>query len=192
MAWTPEQCSNMAASMGSMFLKSATGALVWHRLLAGGPVWHRFVTGAVLSMVLMLATGCQMMVNPYHDEMAMAAPVTTPSATGLREANVAPRMVPPYGDPKIVRAASGAIIHSPLYFEDPVDESGSEDGQFAITSEDFYAFWSTGFRFPMNLIFYPLSAVVTPPWMVMESDGATSRKICCGMCDAMPLPSPTG
>jgi len=145
--------------------------------------------GAIL---LPIASGCHMVVNPYHDEMVAAGPVTTPSSRGVREANPTLRTGEVLGDAKTVSAKSGMVIHGPLYFEDPENESGSEDGQFAITREDLLAFWTTGLRFEVNTILYPLSLFVTPPWMAMSSDGTPSRKVCWDTFDATPMVCPAG
>jgi|GEM_PF-2206572 len=140
--------------------------------------------------MFLLTTGCQLIVDPYHDEMADLPPVTTASTVGLREANITPRTIHPLGEAKTVQPKTGTIIHGPLYFEDPYDESGSEDGQFAITNEDVFAFVATGIRFIVNADFYPVSFFVTPPWMPMASDGHPSRDRCCTAYDATPLTKP--
>lgn len=169
MEWTSEQCNNKRTSR-----RIAT------------------VAGFCAIGTLVFAAGCHLMPDPYHDEFATAAPVATPSATGIREAGASRRTILPIGEEKTVRAKCGTVIHGPLYFEDPTNESGSDDGQFAITQEDFYAFWSTPFRFELNAVLFPISFLVTPPCMPIASDGIPSRKVCCGMHDATPLPAPTG
>lgn len=196
MEWTPQQCNNNAVwdrfVTGANASASEPNATLTNRGCKGVSLRNRLAVGATLCTMLSFAAGCHLAVNPYHDEMATVIPVTTPSATGVREANVTARTIRPLGEAKTVRAKSGVVIHGPLYFEDPVEESGSDDGQFAITHEDFFAFWSMAFRFPLNTVLLPISALITPPSTVMASDGALSRKVSGQMYDATPLQTPPG
>lgn len=75
---------------------------------------------------------------------------------------------------------SGAVTHSPLYFEDPFEDKGSgHDGEnrYRIGWEDYVAMPYGLARHMLNWFGLPVSLVVTPPWMKMESDGRLSRQI---------------
>jgi hypothetical protein len=71
----------------------------------------------------------------------------------------------------------GTVTHGPLFFEDGFEDQGSEDGQFAWTGEDYLQMFYWRGRFLVNALCFPVSAVVTPPWVVMASDGEPSRRI---------------
>jgi len=132
----------------------------------------------VLGVVVLasLAGGCQLMVNPFHDELAGPQQMTTPSVEGARAAPTVPSLRQRGYAPVDIHAENGAVTHGPLYFEDPFEDKGSEDGQFAWTGEDYLqaAYWRG--RFLVNVLLFPISAIVTPPWTMMESDGRLSRQ----------------
>ena len=125
-------------------------------------------------MGLALLAGCGPMVNPFRDEYANRPPVTTPSVEAVMSVKVAPDVQDRQGVEKHRSAEDGSVTHGPLYFEDPTEERGSEDGQFAWTGEDYLWIASWRGRFIANLIALPVSAVVNPPWQVMVSDGQLS------------------
>jgi len=131
-----------------------------------------------LTWLLGLSTGCQILTCPYHDEFADRAPVTTHSVDIAYE-----KEAPPQPEPRqrefaetVVKTADGTVLHTPLYFEDSVEDKGSADGKFAWTWEDFVfvPYWRA--RFVLNAVMFPVSAIVTPPWTVMASDGQISKQ----------------
>ncbi len=126
---------------------------------------------------LVLLAGCGRIVNPFRDEYANRPPVTTPSVEAVLAADVQPSVQERLGVEKTRCAADGSVAHGPLYFEDPSEEHGSEDGQFKWTGADYAWMVEWRARFLVNLIAFPVSAVVNPPWQTMESDGNYS---CCG------------
>jgi len=96
--------------------------------------------------------------------------------------------------PATVAARSGAVSHWPLYFEDPFEDKG--DGRTDQTNprdvhrlgwEDYVALPYCFARFTANWLLLPVSALVTPPWTVMESDGHLSRQLLGYDHDAVPL-----
>ncbi len=125
----------------------------------------------------LLLPGCQLMVRPFHDEFVVH-PVssTTASVDGIRAADTHPVIRERGHAQTLRRSEDGTVTHGPLYFEDPYEGTGSDDGQFAWTGEDYFQipYWRA--RFLLNAIAFPVSAVVTPPWTVMESDGRLSRR----------------
>jgi len=140
----------------------------------------RVQSGATCAVIGAIAAstswGCQMFVDPFLDEMACQPPVTTPSVEGVLTANLEERVVPHRGTPIVLRAKEGTVTHTPLYFEDPFEDKGSDDGQFAVTGEDYLQVFYWRGRFLLNTIFFPVSVLVTPPWTLMASDGVLSEQ----------------
>jgi hypothetical protein len=122
-------------------------------------------------------SGCSLYSSPFRDEFAKQPPVSTPSIEAALAVPVTPAAQERRGEPKIVSAVDGAVWHYPLYFEDPADEHGSDDGAFKVTAEDYVWIAKWRARFLVNLIAFPVHAVLTPPWHPMVSDG---RYDCCG------------
>jgi len=143
---------------------------------SGGPLCHIQLFALCVVVFAALAGGCQLMVNPFKDELAGPQSTTTASVDGVRAANAAPAVRQRGYAPVEIHAENGAVTHGPLYFEDPFEDKGSEDGQFAWSGEDYLqaAYWRG--RFLVNTLLFPISAIVTPPWTVMESDGHLSRQ----------------
>lgn len=76
-------------------------------------------------------------------------------------------------------AESGGVTHWPLYFEDPFEDKGSGRmgrNKYYLGWEDVIAVPYCYARFTLNWIATPVSMVVQPPWMVMESDGEMSKQ----------------
>lgn len=137
-----------------------------------------------------LTGGCHLVENPFVDETIPAEAISTPSADGFAghapEPQPRQRTWPAYE----TSVHTGATNHWPLWFEDSLEDRGSENGQFAWTWEDFVGIgWSYG-RYLLNLMAFPGSAVVTPPWTVMSSDGVLSRQALGFDHDARPSPAP--
>jgi len=116
------------------------------------------------------------MVNPFHDELAGQQAVTTASVEGARAAKTTPTVRQRDYPTVELRPEAEGVTHGPLYFEDPFEDKGSEDGRFAWTGEDYLQMFYWRGRFLLNTFFFPVSAVVTPPWTIMESDGRLSRQ----------------
>ena len=126
--------------------------------------------------ILACASGCQLLINPYVDELAGRPAVTTLSADGARTAEATPTVLQREYDQTAVCPQDGMVTHGPLYFEDPFESRGSNDGRFAWTGEEYLYFLYGPGRFLLNGAFFPVSAVVTPPWLVMASDGHPGRR----------------
>jgi len=134
------------------------------------------LAAASLILAAIGVSGCQLIVNPFADEFANRPAVVTPSVRVAREARVEPVVLRRPCSPIEVTVVDGAVTHGPLYFEDPFEDKGSEDGRFAWTGEDYlYLLYGPG-RFSLNSLLFPVSAMVTPPWVVMASDGHLSRQ----------------
>ncbi len=140
----------------------------------------RSTRASVTSLLLLAAwwlPGCQLLVDPWRDETTLEPPVTTASAELARAAETRKSERPRDFAAATIGAADGAVTHGPLYFEDPIEDSGSDNGAFAWTGED-YLQWVIGpSRFLVNTVLVPISMVDTPPWTVMSSDGEASRTV---------------
>lgn len=126
---------------------------------------------ALLCLISPCTLGCHMIHNPWMDPPPAALSMTTPSVDGVRAAEAVPVLVRRPHSEKVICAQEGMVIHGALYFEDPFESQGSENGQTAWTGED-YAYLAYGpVRYLVNGAFFPVSAVVHPPWAAMASDG---------------------
>ncbi|MHC4696451.1 MAG: hypothetical protein ACYTFA_06900 [Planctomycetota bacterium] len=117
------------------------------------------------------AAGCQLIVNPFTDELASQPAVTTPSVEGVRlaEKGAPTDLRRPYENMQ-VHAEAGTVTYGPLYFVDPLEGKGDDDGRFAWTGKDYLLFFHGHAQFLLHGIFWPVSVVAEPPWMVMSSD----------------------
>ncbi len=128
-----------------------------------------------LAVAAALVSGCQHGESPFTEELAGGPPVTTPSAEAARAASVEPTLTQRPHAHAEVRSAGGVVTHGPLYFEDPYESPSDEDDVFEWSGED-YAHMAYGpARFLVNTVLFPVSAAVTPPWLVMESDGQGTK-----------------
>ncbi len=151
---------------------------------------RRFPAGGIaLATIAFFLGGCSLMVCPFHDEFVVhPVDTTTGSVNGVRGSGLAAALRERGHEPTERHAESGTVTHGPLYFEDPFEDKGSEDGQFAWTGEDYLQIFYWRGRFLLNGIAFPVSAVVTPPWTVMCSDGRLSRQALGYDHDAEPCP----
>ncbi len=129
-----------------------------------------------VALAALPAAGCSEMINPWRDDTPRAADVSTPSTRGLQASGVAAAQRSAGYEPQYVPAQDGTVAHWPLWWEDPFVDKGSEDDHFAWTEEDYIAMPYGLGRFILNTMGWPVSAVMTPPWVVMGSDGVLSRQ----------------
>lgn len=136
------------------------------------------------AFIAMGVAGCAIRSDPFTDAFADERGVTTPSVETARAAEAAEVATNrPYGRHEI-GAADGTVAHSPLFFEDPFEEHGSDDSRFAWTYEEGFVFFEGSARFLINIVAFPISAVSTPFGQVMQSDGVASRSVVCRLHDA--------
>ncbi len=100
-------------------------------------------------------------------------------------------------DAHTVSPESGIVYHWPLYFENPFVDKGhgrtdetDPHNVYRLGWESWVNFPYNYARFTANWLFLPVSAVVTPPWTLMESDGKVSRQALGYDHDATPTPDP--
>jgi len=151
--------------------------------------------GLAAALVLLLAGGCRHVPNQFREDgPAVSTNWETPTSADVKT-RVAPAEPRSRGWPTVtVSPARGAVQHEPVYFEDPFADKG--DGRTDQTDpgnvhrlgwEDYLAMPYCLGRHILNWMFLPLSAVVTPPWTVMESDGVLSRQLLGYDHDTTPL-----
>lgn len=138
-----------------------------------------------------LCLGCAHVENPWVDD--------SPSAAGGYESptvkDVYARFEPSEvrtrdWEPMTATPRSGRVTHWPLYFEDPFEDKGSGHDGYYVGWEDYVAMPYGLARFTANWLLLPVSAVVTPPWTLMESDGVLSRQALGYDHDAQRAPCP--
>jgi hypothetical protein len=120
--------------------------------------------------------GCHEYLNPWKDTTVGPDQVTTASVKAARAHVGEPRTVQRSNDPIPLHAQDGTVPHFPLWWEDPFEDRGSEDGQFAWTGEDYLAMPYGLGRMILNTIAIPVSLVVQPPVPLMGSDGIVSKQ----------------
>ena len=128
-------------------------------------------------MLAIAMCGCSEYVNPWFDEMVSHDYVTTASVEGVRSVSQPIEPVSRSFQPTLVSPQDGTVGHFPLGWEDPFEDRGSDDGQFAWTAEDYFAMPYGYGRFIVNTIGVPASLIVQAPVPLMGSDGITSRQL---------------
>lgn len=110
-------------------------------------------------------------INPWRDDSITPTAWTTPSEQGILAAGHEPALRHREVPASNLTLASGSVPHYPLWFEDPFEDKGDEDGQFAWSWVDYLAMPYSYARSHLNMIGWPASAVIQPAWMSMVSDG---------------------
>ncbi|MCK4343432.1 MAG: hypothetical protein KAY37_17095 [Phycisphaerae bacterium] len=158
-------------------------------------VWTVVLTVTVVG----LSTGCALTPNYYRED----GPSVTAAWDSPTAADVKARYEPL--EPRhrawgamTVACESGAVAHYPLYFEDPFEDKGhgrtdatQPHNVYRLGWEDWLAIPYGISRFTANWLLLPVSAVVTPPGTVMESDGRLSRQLLGYDHDALPRSNDT-
>jgi hypothetical protein len=149
------------------------------------------LAGVFLAGIAIAAmANCAHVNNPWVDSGALVEPeMTTASTQGYSAApeakgtSLQPQRVWPTSE---VFAENGAVSHWPLWFEDPFEDKGNgykpvadrdaPDIEFAWNWVDYLAMpYSPGRMIFVNTPGWPISAIVTPPGTLMESDGYISK-----------------
>lgn len=137
---------------------------------------------AIVSSLLavLLLSGCAYVPNQWVDDSPATTVEWATPTTKVIEAQYAPAEQRRHDwEVAPITAASGTVTHWPLYFEDPfVDKGDGRKGfdRYRFGWEDYLAALYCYSRFTLNWLFLPVSAVVTPPWTLMESDGRLSHQ----------------
>ncbi len=140
---------------------------------------------ALLVIVGLVVAGCAHLPNHYRETgPATVEPWSSPTTADIYERFESAELRHRDWGAMTVCAESGAVVHWPLYFEDPFVDKG--DGRpdetdphnvYRLGWEDWVAFPYGISRFTANWLLLPVSAIVTPPWTLMESDGELSQQL---------------
>ncbi len=166
------------------------------RLKRGGPICRPALLGILMTIaavtIALGSMGCQHTIDPFTDDLPATSEITTTSVEGARAAPQQGRTVPRREFAQThVEPQGGTVDHWPLWWEDPFEDKGSQDGQFAWTEEDYLAIAYGPGRFLLNTMAFPISAWMTKPGTVMCSDGRISRQGLGYDHDAAPCPGGT-
>lgn len=149
---------------------------------------HRMLAKATTlsaALILVSTLGCAHVPNHYRE----SGPSTTMQWESPTATDVKARFKP--AEPRgrdwttaTVCTQSGVVSHWPLYFEDPFEDKGhgrtdatDPHNVYHLGWEDWVAVPYGISRFTLNWLMLPVSAVVTPPCTVMESDGVISKQL---------------
>lgn len=130
----------------------------------------------LLSLLLPVLGGCAELINPFRDDLPGGDLITTASARRVREAGLDAGVRLRGWDASVVQAQDPGVTHWPLWWEDFVEDSGSDDGQFAWTWRDYAAFGYCPARQIVNTVALPVSWVVDPPGAIRCSDGVMGKQ----------------
>jgi hypothetical protein len=127
----------------------------------------------ILPMFLMI--GCHPWAHPGV-RTPLKGEVTTPSWESAFAVEREPREARREFEERVRLTRDGSVTHGPLYFEDTSVILKTDSDDFGWTGDDFLYMYYGPLRFLVNMLFFPVSAVDTPPWCVMVSDGLPSRE----------------
>lgn len=146
----------------------------------------KFAVAGALS--LCASFGCAQLNDPWKDSSAaIDADMTTPSTQGYQGVAEFGRPTGRTWEGSEVRYVNGSVTHWPLWWEDPFEDKGNRehppasgdesepDNRFVVTWVDYLGIGYSPSRWFLNTIGWPVSAIVTPPGTLMESDGRISK-----------------
>jgi hypothetical protein len=133
-----------------------------------------------LPLAIVFVAGCAHVPNQWREDgPATTAEWDSPTSKDLKAKHAPAPQRHRDWEQAALAADSGAVTHWPLYFEDPFeDKSHGREGlnKYHIGWEDYLAMPYGYARFTLNWLLFPVSAIVTPPWTLMKSDGELSRQ----------------
>lgn len=141
---------------------------------------------AIVLAAALAAGGCAQLNNPWKDSSAnIDAEMTTPSAEGHTGRSEFGRQRQRKFAERTVYYENGTVTHWPLWWEDPFEDKGNgfkatkdedePDTEYAWNWVDYFDVAYSPGRFIVNTLAWPISAIVTPPGTVMESDGRIGK-----------------
>lgn len=157
-------------------------------------VLSRLSVAALAGGALLGAAGCSQnrtILQNYWKETnpTVDADYDTPTASVIYATKTpAPQRVRDW-QKSYVASDDAPANHWPLYFEDPFEDKGTgREGRnkYYVGWEDYVAMAYTPARYHLNYLLLPISAIVTPPWTIMESDGELSKQLLGYDHDAIP------
>ncbi len=139
---------------------------------------YRVFGPALVAAILLV--GCAQVPNQWvEDGPATTAAWDSPTAADLRANHEPAQQRHRDWESSTLAAEPLEGTHWPLYLEDPfVDKGHGREGlnKYHFGWEDYVAMPYCYSRFTLNWLMLPLSATVTPPFVLMESDGELSRQ----------------
>lgn len=145
--------------------------------------------------------GCAHVNDPWRDSsVAINQDMRTPSSETYSKGNRAefPAERRRAWDAHQVTYHNGAVTHWPLWFEDPFEDRGNSDVPMkdpalerSLPDNEFAWNWVDYFHMPyglarqyLNIIGWPVSAAVTPPGTLLDSDTRIDKGLLCHDHDA--------
>ena len=148
----------------------------------------RVVAMGTLAVCFVGVLGCAHINNTHKDSsVVIDDELTTPSADGHKGKTEFGRPYRRSWAPSEVAFVNGAVTHWPLLFEDSFEDKGNgfhssddrdaPDNAYFVDWVDYLHILYGPGRMALNVAAWPISAVVTPPCTLMESDGHISKGI---------------
>lgn len=149
---------------------------------------HRVATWMRATMCagpVLIVAGCANTMNHFHEDgPAVTAAWQSPTEIEMRARYQPASVRQREWAAKTIAPQDGGVRHWPLYFEDPFVDKGHGRTDETHYHNVWRGGWEDPFaavydyaRFTANWLFVPVSAAVTPPWTIMESDGFVSRQL---------------
>lgn len=134
---------------------------------------------AWLACACLVLAGCaDQVIDPFRDASAVPeGALSTASADDVRAAGKSAVIRVRDWQAWRLKPEDGAVTHWPLWWQDPFEQKGSDDGRIAWTWEDYVGFAYCPWRFALNTAALPISVVVNPPGQVLCSDGRISKQL---------------
>lgn len=137
---------------------------------------------ALAAAILVILPACSRVPNYWlEDGPAKTTTLETPTQQDVTQRFQASTARERGWQPQELSPQRGAIRHEASYFEDPFEDKGRGDGRtpqvdYRLDWQDYVAALYDYPRFTANWLLFPVSVVVTPPWVDMESDGVLSKQ----------------
>jgi len=140
----------------------------------GRATWPTALPPCAALLIAAFLAGCNKppAVNPWRDDSIPDSVLGTAASELILSQGAEPVLRQHYDFPSLeTPVVSGAVPHYPLWWEDPFEDQGDNNDQFAWTWQDYFDMPYGLGRFILNTMGWPVSAVVTPPGTPMVSDG---------------------
>lgn len=131
------------------------------------------------------ASGCAYLPNHFKEEgPSVTMSWESPSSADIKSQYTEAEMRHRDWQASRISPESGAVAHMPVYFVDPfIDEGAARTDEtdphnvYRGSWVDYVAAPYGLAQFTGNWLLFPASAVITPPWTIMESDGEISKRM---------------
>lgn len=138
---------------------------------------NKLLAMSSLSLAVLITCGCGRIHNHFAaDSPAELHPNASPTSEAIRAKYEPDEQRKRDWELVTIEPVKSDVIHGPLYFEDPLVAKGASYKN-RLGWEDFVAPPYDIARFTLNWVACPISAIVTPPWQPMVSDGKLSEQL---------------